>query len=181
MTKEQVKELLNILNNNYNNFLNENNYESILTTWLNELCQYDNDEVIERTKELLSKSEFQMKQPTLYHIVAPLTKVNDKVDFTKVVVYCDRCRRAFNKYEDLLQHQDKCSAIDYVIRETKKWFNKDITRRELFQMKDDEFEERYNKLLNYIMNHTTDEDEKKRISFIFNPPTQEEAIQFLNK
>lgn len=180
MTKEQVKELLNILNNNYNNFINENNYESILTTWLNELCQYDYNDVLERTKELLSKSEFQMKQPTLYHIVAPLTKVNDKVDFTKMVFYCPRCKKAFNDEIIMDKHTDRCRSIDYVIRETKKWFNKDITRKELFQMNEKEFEERYDKLLRYIMEHTTNEEEKIRISYIFNPPSQEETKKFLN-
>ena len=180
MNKEQVKEILTMLSNNYNNFLDENNYESILTSWLNELCQYDYDEVLERTKELLSKSEFQMKQPTLYHRIAPLKKKNEQVDFTKMVFYCPRCKKAFNDEKIMDKHTDKCRSVDYVIRETKKWFKKEITRKELFQMDEKEFDERYNKLLKYIMEHTTDENEKTRISYIFNPPTEEEAKKFLS-
>ena len=46
-------------------------------------------------------------------------------------------------------------------------------------MSDEEFQERYCKLLHWIQNHTQNESEKTRIEFIFNPPKKERAKSFL--
>ena len=48
-------------------------------------------------------------------------------------------------------------------------------------MKEIDFEEYYNTILKYVMNHTTDASEKTRIGFIFNPPSEEKAKEFLSK
>ena len=46
-------------------------------------------------------------------------------------------------------------------------------------MSEEEFNERYNKLLYYIYEHTENESERTRIGFIFNPPSKEKAKDFL--
>ena len=62
-----------------------------------------------------------------------------------------------------------------------KWFNKDVNKKELYELEENEFQKRYDDLLKYIMEHTTDEKEKQRIGFIFNPPTPEEVAKYFSK
>ena len=179
MNKEQVKEMLDMIGHSYQGFVTKDNANSMLDMWLNELSQYDYEDVMEKLKRLMAEDKFQLKPPTLYFITAGLIKKHEKIDYTKGVFYCSQCGKAFNSDEEQKKHFDRCMSINYVIRETRKWFNKQLTRQELLSMSDNEFEERYNKLLKYIYNHTNDNSEKIRIGFIFNPPTKEEAQRFL--
>ena len=48
-------------------------------------------------------------------------------------------------------------------------------------MPEDEFDEKYKIILRKVQSLTTDEMEKRRIEYIFNPPNQEEAKDFLDK
>ena len=102
----------------------------------------------------------------------------EKIDYKEQNVRCQRCNKIV-KESEYDAHFDRCSSIDYVIRESKKWFRKELTRKFLWEMSDEEFNERYNKLLHYIYEHTQNESEKTRIGFIFNPPSREKAMSFL--
>ena len=59
-------------------------------------------------------------------------------------------------------------SVDYVITNTKKWFNKELDKKELFNMNDDDFKIRYMKLLAYIYKNTDNEKEKDIIGKILN-------------
>lgn len=181
MNRNEVIALMDIISDNYPNYFQRDKLNGTINTWLSELCQYDKDEVMERLKELLADSKFQMKPPTLYHITLGLTPLHERVDFTKGTFYCPRCNRPFNYEPEMKTHWDRCRSVDYIIRETKKWFKKDIKRRQLFDMSDEEFNATYDRLLHYIYEHTTDTSEKTRIGYIFNPPSMEEAQCFLRK
>lgn len=184
MNKEEVLELLKLLKSNYNNFINESNKKEMLETWATELSQYDNDDIVEELKKALSLPEFQMKPPTLYYITSKCKKKHDKIDWNELVVYCDNCGRPFNSFDEMYKHRERENSIEYIFRETKKWYNKELNnldKRKLFEMSDQEFKIGYDKLLNYIYEHTNDDEEKRRISYIFNPPNLDEAKSFINK
>ena len=181
MNKKEVLELISFINKNYHNYFDNKKIDGIVEEWYKDLCQYDFEDVKEQTKELMSKSDFQMKPPTLYHIISRCQKKYEKVDYSRITYFCDNCNKIFKDYDELLEHRTKENSMEYIIRETKKWFNKDLDKDQLFKMEEKEFEERYNKLLHYIYENTTDEEEKTRIGYIFNPPGQEEALAFLNK
>lgn len=176
MNKEEVLDLFEFLNMNYPNF--ESSSEKI-NVWLNELQMYDAEDIKRNLKELMAEDLYSKTPPLLSRIIRGLTPKNEKVDFTKTIYFCSRCNKAFNSKEKCDEHFDRCSSVDYVIRETKKWFKKELTRKELFNMSDEEFQEKYKKMLLWIHDHTTDEREKTRIEFIFNPPSKEKARSFI--
>ena len=183
MNKEQVKALLKIISTNYPNFINENNFKDILSTWATELSQYSYKDVESQLKELLAKSEFQMKPPTLYHITCNLTKTSEKIDYSEMTVFCSNCGRVFNSIEKMMEHKERCNSVEYICNQWKKWYGKELTKadiRTLYEMEETPFRERYNKLLHYIHEHTKDENEKTIISYIFNPPNQETAQKFIS-
>lgn len=176
MNREEVVDLFEFLEINYPNF----SYSSkTIDTWLNELQMFDVDDVKRNLKELMAEDLYSKTPPLLSRIIRGLTPKNEKIDFTKTVYFCSRCNKGFNSKEDCDEHFDRCSSVDYVIRETRKWFKKELTRKELFAMSDEEFQERYFKLLHWIHDHTQNESEKIRIGFMFNPPRKEKAKQFL--
>ena len=184
MNKEQTKALLRLIDTNYSNFINEKNMKDMIDTWASELSQYSYKDVEERIKELLAKSEFQMKPPTLYHITSNLKKIHEKIDWSETVFFCNNCHRPFNSMEELENHRERCNSVEYICNQWKKWYGKELTKadiRTLYEMEEISFRERYNKLLHYIHEHTHDENEKTIIGYIFNPPTQETAQEFINK
>lgn len=176
MNREEVVDLFEFLEINYPNF----SYSSkTIDTWLNELQMFDVDDVKRNLKELMADDLYSKTPPLLSRIIRGLTPKNEKIDFTKTVYFCSRCNKGFNSKEDCDEHFDRCSSVDYVIRETRKWFKKELTRKELFVMSNEEFNERYYKLLHWIHDHTQNESEKTRIGFMFTPPRKEKAKQFL--
>lgn len=179
MNREQTIKLISQLQMNYPNFVEEDKVEKMVDYWATELSQYDYEDVMERFKQLLGDNRFQMKPPTLIYIISSLTPKHDKINYEKGVFFCPNCNRPFNLEPVMNKHWDRCRSVDYIIRETKKWFNKKISRKSLFDLSEEEFEKAYDRLLHYIYEHTQDKHEKTRIGYIFNPPSQEEARQFL--
>ena len=176
MNKEQTKQLLKLIKYNYPDFEMK---EGMASMWASIMCKYSYEDVKRKLEEHMAEDRFQKQPPTAYLLVKGLPKVKDRIDFTKDTIFCRFCNKAFNDKEEHDKHYDKCSSIEYLIRENKKWFNRIIDRKFLWQLSDEEFEDRYNKMLKYIMEHTNDENERKRISFIFNPPSEQEAREFL--
>ena len=183
MNREQVKKVLDILKLNYPNYINENNKAFMLEEWCKELNEYSFDDTIERIKQVMSEERYQMKPPTLYYITNGMIKLKNKIDYNEDVHYCDNCHRPFNDLNQMMEHRARENSIEYIIRESKKWFNKTFDKEgidNLYEMSEEEFDTRYKKLLKYIYDHTDNEFEKQRIGCIFNPPEPEEAKKIMN-
>lgn len=179
MNRQEVAELLNLIDVNCRNFSKDKDIDAMMTSWLEVLCEYEYKDVKNRLKQCLAQDMFQYQPPTVYYLVKELQKKQDKVDFKKQVIYCNICGRAFNYEDKLKNHFERCSSVRYIITQCKKWGKKDLNKRELYEMGEEEFNEKYEKLLHYIYEHTTNEKEKTRIGFIFNPPGAEIAKKFL--
>ena len=176
MNYEEVSELLDYIQVCYGKEVKS----AQLYAWLDVLQPYDKEEVWASLKEARAEERFQTSCPQVQYIVRNLVKKYDRVDYSKQVIYCPICSKPLNQ-PDFEKHFDRCSSVDYVIRNSKKWFNSSPSKKALFEMPDSEFEEKYNQLLKYIYEHTSDSLERETISFIFNSPTDEKAKQFLSK
>lgn len=176
MTETEVKNLLRFLAMEYSSF---NVIDDKVKYWYNELQQYDTRDVKSRLKELMANEKYALVPPVLEVIISGLTKKQNKVNFKKMVYFCKFCNRAFNVRYELDKHEDRCRSIKYILRQYENYNLGEIDKKTLYNMTDEEFDERYNKLLQVIKNKTTDEGEKRLIEFIFNPPSWEKAKQFL--
>ena len=177
MNYEQVDELLGYISASYR----VENSTSMIYSWLDILQEYDYEEVKQALYEAMSEDRFQRTPPQAQYLVRNLVKKYDKVDYSKQVVYCPICRRPLNQ-SDYEKHFDRCSSVEYVLNQCIR-FNSSCryTKRELYEMSEEDFEKYYNTILKFVMNRTTDESEKTRIGFIFNPPSEEKALEFLKK
>lgn len=172
MNKIEVKEVLDYLSYNYTSF---NVTEGLFKMWLDELQQYDKEDVMNKIKQMIASGNYKVVAPQLVSITNGLTKTDKKIDWNKIVTFCPICNKAFQCDEhmhssDYEEHRPKCQSIRYVITQSKKWLNKDLNRADLWAMSEEEFNERYNRLLHYIQEHTDNETEKAMIDHIFNPP-----------
>lgn len=182
MEKSEVRQLINDINSVYNGkFLKNKSKEEkieMINTWSELLIKYNYQEVRDNL-EIYAKNDNYNNPPQLYLLIKDLTPNKDKYSETKGTYYCQICNKRFSTYEDAKVHEDRCRSINYVIAQMRKWFHKEVTRAELWKLSNEEFDAKYNKLLHHIYKHTTDEREKMRIGFIFNPPSYNDAKKFL--
>lgn len=177
MKKNETIEMMKYIKTNYEFF---EITEEKVNVWYETLKAYTFNDVLNNLKKVIGSGQWK-SAPPLDVITHGLKEQSSYLDWQKGVVKCPRCGKAFNidneSYESvgLNEHRKRCNSIDYVIRETKKWFNKDLTRAELWNMDEDEFNYRYNKLVEHIMKNTKDENQRTFLSYEFNPPMQDDA------
>lgn len=178
MNNEQVKEIILYLKNSYSNY---DFKKELVDYWKQELSQYDYEDVKNKLKELMSEDRYAYQPPLLEALTRGITKKHNKVDFNELVYFCMFCRRPFNDRNEFEEHQDRCRSIKYIERQYKRFNWGEVRNKaEMYNMSEEEFDEKYKIILRKVQNATTDEMEKRRIEFIFNPPSQEKAKEFLN-
>lgn len=166
MSKDQCIEILRLLSLSLPNFNYRDN--EVINLWHNIFKDYDYKDVRSKVNECLEEDRFQFNAPTPQFIVRNLQRLEEKKKLNSYKVYCQNCGRLFDSYEEEEKHFDRCMSVDYVITNTKKWFNKELDKKELFNMNDDDFKIRYMKLLAYIYKNTDNEKEKDIIGKILN-------------
>lgn len=151
MNKVECKEILDFIRYNYNTNVDNN----LFNVWFDELQQYDKNDVMSRLKEMVGYEIYQLKPPTLMALVKDVPKTQQKLDWGKGVVFCNICGKAFQvpnvkvqgALDELHKHEDKCRSMNYIIKQAKKYKDKDISRKELWDLTDDEFNALYDRTL----------------------------------
>ena len=177
MTKREVCDLIDFLSSHYKYF---EPTKGMIDSWYEVLECYDKNDVKRSLENLMSEDKFQNQPPTVYLVVKGLSKSLEKVDISDVTMFCSKCGRGFHTREELEKHFDRCFSVQYIIREYKKHFGKELDKRVLYELSEKDFKEKYESLLTYIMNNTKDDAERMRINFYFNQPNQDEQLKFLN-
>ena len=184
MSEEQVIELLEYIDISYPYFLRNDKIDETVKTWLEILHQYDYQEIKQNLEIYMKREENQKRPPTAYGLTNGLVKIKEKVNWDKMVYFCDNCHRPFNDYNKMMEHRARENSIEYIINQSVKWFNRTLSMQEiksLWDMDQDKFNSNYQKLLQHIYRNTKNEDEKRIIGYIFNPPNIKDAMNFLNK
>lgn len=180
MKLKDTHEIMDYIKNNYK----EPFSQEAANMWTKELLKYDKDDVINSLKRIMADEYYQKNLPTLVYILKGLPKVQELDEYSKWKINCDLCGRWFNSREELDKHFERCSSVNYIITQSKKWNNKEFNsyeRKMLYDMPENEFQIKYMQLLHYIYEHTDNEFEKQCIDNVFNPPKREQAQEFLSK
>lgn len=178
MNKENIKEIIKFLKTSYPNYEFK---REMIEYWEQELSQYDYEDINNRLKELMSEDRYAYQPPLLEALTKGITKKHNKVDFSQLTYFCAFCRRPFNDKQELEEHQDRCRSIKYIESQYKRFNWGEVRNKaEMYNMSEEEFDKGYKIILRKVQNATNDEMEKQRIEFIFNPPSQEQAKEFLN-
>ncbi len=176
MTRQEHLELLSEMEMFYPFFKNSEAREE---AWYKVMYKYDFKEVMKNLEIAMENDKFQKEPPTAYYLVQDLTPTDEKINFEELVIFCPICKRAINQREEQ-KHTDRCRSIDYLVKAYKRKFNKELDKKTLWQMPDDEFDKKYFESIKKIQDTTVNEKEKTILEFVLNNPSQEEAKKFIS-
>lgn len=167
MNKEEVKELLEECCSLYSSHVSMYRDASVSKKWFTTLEKYSKEDIYDSLQR--HKDGAYSRVPiVLGDLIRNVRTIEDKKkdSFDNIKTSCKICGRII-KYTEAKEHEDKCRNVEYIIKQYKKWFNKELTISYLWSLPDYEFDKKYDKLLKYILENTNDEKEKSFISNYF--------------
>lgn len=181
MKKTEVYDLVRLVEENYKAFVKDE--EELTNSWYKTLQHYTFEEIEYRLTSLMALEQFQYQPPTLPYLVKDIPTIEEKEQRKSYPISCNICKRRFQDAKEYEQHFSRCSSIRYLLRQAKKYLNRDLEndKNKFYWMSDEEFNNYYRKMILIVHDYTTNEYEKKCIEHILNPPSKEEAMQFLNE
>ncbi len=168
MELKDVKIILKRIKVNYQSFIDDAYTEK---EWYKELKDYDLDDVMAKLEEHFKSEQYGNQIPKVYFLTKYLTTSKAKTSQQKYQLQCPICNE-WVKGEEFDTHYGRCSSIKYIIKQSKVYLHKDLEREALMNMSEEEFQEKYDKLLKIIQRGTSDQREEDLIGFIFDPPKQ---------
>ena len=133
-----------------------------INEWHSQLKDYDSEDVNQRLDKHLKSETYGDYPPKLNYILAGILKTKDKDAVRKYDIQCANCGAVLD-YFNYDEHIRRCNATEYVIREMKKYLNKDVTREQLENMSDDNFWDKYDAMLAIIKDKLPDGSGKKKL------------------
>lgn len=168
MTIEEVKLLMKRIKSHYSTFVSD---DFKFNEWYTELKDYDNNQVNKKLESHLNSPEFSENEPKLHFLTRYLKPINQNGTPKNYRLFCPICNECV-RGENFDTHYGRCNSTKYIIKQAKKYQDRDLDRNMLMNMQEEEFNERYDKLLKIIQRGTDDQREEDIIGFIFNPPKE---------
>jgi hypothetical protein len=117
-------------------------YNQYRSEWYRILKDYDYQDVINNLEKWLSDSENKYFMPDVYVLIGDIYTISEKNKPMNFKIMCKHCKKWF-LYDELRNHEDRCGSIEYVVYNYKKIFNKELSRETLWNLNQEEFEEKY--------------------------------------
>lgn len=159
MTREEVKSLVDKIQVYRQSFLITNN---VYQEWNRILEPYDYGDVDNKLNDFFQDGDNYGKYPDAYQLVKRLTKTIDKLKNNGMLISCKNCGR-FLPMEKYDAHFDKCNSVEYLVRNYKKYYNKNLSLSKIWKLPDDKFWKMYWKFNEQIIPLVTEEKEKNML------------------
>ena len=132
--------------------------------WHSQLKDYSFQDINEKLNEHLKSEQYGDYIPKLNFLTKYLTKEKDKESKNLDDIYtnCILCGKSIKLSEFKIHHQ-KCSSIDYIIRQVRKYKNREHNREEIESLSDEKFDSLYEKVIDLTYENSS-ADEKKYIT-----------------
>jgi hypothetical protein len=175
MELKDVKTILTRIKVNYPTFVNDDYTRS---EWYKELKDYSLNDVMEKLEQHFRSEQYGNSIPKVYFLTKYLTKEKEKGKEIDGLLQCQLCKQ-FVDYKDYEDHYDRCSSIDYLDNQYFKYFKKRLEenkKQQLYLVSSDIFNEKYDKMLEYILFHTNDKEEINYINKYFEKEDLENTL-----
>ena len=163
MNKAEVRNLLKKIQSNYPSFLMS---EDKLEEWHKELKDYDCEDVLNRVDEHLKKKKYGRQEPRVYLLTKGLVKTENKAKREGIKIKCNICGKSV-LLNDFDKHFDRCSSVKYLNDQNKKYFGKEIDKDKYMNMDDREFNYKYDKFCEYVLQNTNNKKEIECLEHYF--------------
>lgn len=160
MERKDVSIIMKRIKSHYQEFIVD---DFKLEEWYKELKDYSLDDVMEKLDLHLKSEQYGNSIPKVYFLTKYLTKEKEKGKQLTGYLQCQICKKWIN-VEEYDKHYDRCSSIDYLNRQSIKYFDKEIDKGKYYYLSDEMFNEKYNKVAKYVLSHTKDNDEINYLS-----------------
>lgn len=163
MNKAEVRNLLKKIQSNYSAFLMS---EDKLEEWHKELKDYDCEDVLNRVDEHLRSEKYGRQEPRVYLLTKGLVKTENKAKREGIKIRCSICGESV-LLNDFDKHFDRCSSVKYLNDQNKKYFGKEIDKDKYMNMDDREFNYKYDKFCEYVLQNTNNKKEIECLEHYF--------------
>ena len=165
MTIKEATTFMERIKQHYQDFIID---EYKIKEWYKDLQYYNFDEVNKKLDEHLRSEKYGEYIPKLHFLLMYLVKEEDKDKdwLLEKNVRCGMCGKIMNYY-DYEEHYKRHSSIEYIKQQYLKYKNEEIDTEKLFNMDNAEFNKKYDKILEFVLENTEDKEEKERIEKYF--------------
>ncbi len=163
MKMSEVKELIEKIDIHYGTEHIKN--DNLVKEWYKELKKYSSEDVNRRLEEHL-RGDFSNSTPKLYYLTKGLFTPEQKIQMTTIYTNCTLCGKEvnINEFDD---HYTKCSHIDFIKTNVKKYLNQDINVEEYWQMSEEDLTKRWEKIAKIVLKKSDNELLKRCLTNYF--------------
>ena len=158
MTREDTKNFLRRIKQHYQEF-SVDDYK--ISEWHNELKDYSVEDINNKFEEHLKNEQYGNNIPKIWFLTKYLTKEKDKGknNASDIKTNCQLCGKeiVLSEYSN---HYHKCSSVDYIIRQVRKYRNQELPRKDIEELSDEKFDKLYEKAINLAYENGTAEEKK---------------------
>ena len=162
MTREETKQIMTKIKNIKQEFSFD---ASKIDDWTSVLKNYDFEDVFNKVEDYYRIESNQDKIVNPYYLTKYLMTTADKKSIKEYLVICPNCQTQLSS-KNFDKHIKRCNSVEYLNKQSKRFFGKEIDREKYMTMSEEEFEEKYLMTLELIREKGNDEIEKKRIENI---------------
>lgn len=150
MTREEVKSLVEkvkLYRPMFKGMLGTEGLLRLIGEWYEKLEPYDYEDINKNLDDFFKDENNLSKYPDVFQLMRNTPTIEQKAQKGKVKVTCQFCGRWFDVTEKDT-HEDRCRSIKYMDKIKKRYFGMGLKdKRELYQMSQAEFDEKYYKCL----------------------------------
>ena len=158
MKKQEVLKFLQKIKVYYPSF---NISDTTKEEWQRKLEPYDFEDCCMKLDKHL-EGDYQNDIPKPYWITKYLKTTEQKQCNHEYHIVCPNCEMVVPVI-DLDNHMRRCNATEYVIKEMKKYLNKEVSREQLNSMEENLFWEKYDAMLQIIADKLPKESVKRKL------------------
>lgn len=133
--------------------------------WHNELSKYDFKEVNDKLDQHMRSEQYGQYLPKLFFLTKNLKTLEQKAEKKEYIVICPFCR-SYTNYERFDAHRERCSSVEFLQEQCDRFNLKPIDKEYYRKMPQEQFDEFYYKMIQYINTKSDDEKELNRIRAI---------------
>lgn len=164
MTRSEVVELVDLIQIHRPYFktrLGEKIYQNLVIEWSRIMEPYDYEDIKKNLEDFLKDENNYGKEPDAYQLIRGLLTTEDKKEGNKGQVACQFCGRFMSRL-DIGSHEDRCRSIRYLKKLYDRYLNATFNiSKELYEMNDKEFEQKYIAVLEKALPRVNDVTEKR--------------------
>ena len=165
MERKDVQVLMKRIKNNYNEFIID---DYSISEWYKELKDYSLEDVMKKLEQHFRSEQYGNQPPKVYFLTKFLTKEKDKIKSktSGIMVRCQICNDII-PYDEYDSHYGRCLSIEYLEKNNMKYFGKWIDKEKYKKMSEQEFQTKYNKFCEFILEKTENEEERENLMKYF--------------